>query len=150
MGLGKVSPKQGEFGRAKGDTKMLLEMSRSSKILGLKALLLLRGRRQQMSTQNCPNSNLSQRKSQKMTSRVKGTHWGRQQWLGAAPGSDTKLGYPTKTPLERGETFQGSPVVHHCSFQQQEEVGECSGALMSWKHRDSSARLAGICYCQGN
>lgn len=66
-GLGRVTPKHRMCGRAKGATKMLLGMSRSCNILGLKALLLLRGRRQKMSTQNCPNTNLSQRKSQKVT-----------------------------------------------------------------------------------
>lgn len=66
-GLGRVTPKHRMCGRAKGATKMLLGMSRSSSILGPKALLLLRGRRQKMSTQNCPNTNLSQRKSQKVT-----------------------------------------------------------------------------------
>lgn len=35
-GLGKVSPKQGACGRAEGDTKTLLGMSRSSKYLGQK------------------------------------------------------------------------------------------------------------------
>lgn len=65
QGRGKSQPQAGSVWESRGRHKNAAGDVQKLKILRPKALLLLRGRSQQMSTQNCPN--LSQRESKKVT-----------------------------------------------------------------------------------